>query len=163
MLRNRTVFIAFALFPALMCVALACTAGSVAYPNASIAKNSSTAVNQTAVVNPMPVVHVFVALADNEHQGIVPVSASLGNGDNPKTNLYWGAAFGVKTFFLKSKDWEVISETKDPAPRILDRIIFKKKDRDVFIVADAYQGKEIAQATWDFLEAASGAPGAEVN
>jgi len=34
---------------------------------------------------------VFVALADNFNQGIVPVSAKLGNGDNPKTNLYWGA------------------------------------------------------------------------
>jgi hypothetical protein len=52
----------------------------------------------TAAQNPFPVIHVFVALCDNVNQGIVPVSAALGNGDNPHTNLYWGAAFGVKTF-----------------------------------------------------------------
>ena len=34
------------------------------------------------------VVHVFVALADNHHQGIVPVPAKLGNGDVPSDNLY---------------------------------------------------------------------------
>src|SRR5882672_280119 len=135
MLRNRTVFIAFALFPALMCVALACTAGSVAYPNASIAKNSSTAVNQTAVVNPMPVVHVFVALADNEHQGIVPVSASLGNGDNPKTNLYWGAAFGVKTFLSKSKDWELVLSVPNPSSVILERCVFKHRRQNLYLIA----------------------------
>ena len=28
------------------------------------------------------VVHVFVALADNENQGIVPVSPRLGNGED---------------------------------------------------------------------------------
>lgn len=112
--------------------------------------------------NSFPVIHVFVALCDNVNQGIVPVSASLGNGDNPKTNLYWGAAFGVKTFFGKSRDWELVAESQNPAPAILARAIFKKKDRDVFIVADAYRGKEIAQATWDFLEAASGRAGEEL-
>jgi hypothetical protein len=35
-------------------------------------------------------VHVFVALADNQHQGIVPVAAILGNGEDPQHNLYWG-------------------------------------------------------------------------
>src|SRR5262245_25297618 len=54
---------------------------------------------ETAAVNSIPVIHVFVALADNVNQGIVPVSASLGNGDNPTTNLYWGAAFGIRSFF----------------------------------------------------------------
>jgi hypothetical protein len=29
------------------------------------------------------VVHVFVALADNQHQGIVPVTVALGNGSDP--------------------------------------------------------------------------------
>lgn len=115
-----------------------------------------------ATPNAFPVIHVFVALCDNVNQGIVPVSASLGNGDNPATNLYWGAAFGVKTFFNKSKDWELVTESKNPAPAILVRAIFKKRDRDVFIVADAYRGKEIAQTIWDFLEAASGTAGEEL-
>src|SRR5215813_9455895 len=37
-------------------------------------------------------VHVFVALADNDHQGIVPVARILGNGEDPEHNLYWGSA-----------------------------------------------------------------------
>lgn len=36
------------------------------------------------------VIHVLVALCDNEHQGIVPVSADLGNGDNPAINRIGG-------------------------------------------------------------------------
>jgi hypothetical protein len=116
-----------------------------------------------APANPFPVIHVFVALCDNVNQGIVAVSASLGNGDNPATNLYWGAAFGVKTFFSKSKDWELVSEKQNPSPAILARLIFKQKRADVFMVADAYRGKEISQAIWDFLEASSGKPGEQLS
>lgn len=110
----------------------------------------------------MPVVHVFVALCDNLNQGIVPVSASLGNGDNPKTNLYWGAGFGVKTFFSRNKDWELVSEINNPGSSILERLVFRHKATNTMLVADAYRGREIAQATSDFLEAASGAPGSEI-
>ena len=41
----------------------------------------------------------MVALADNDHQGIVPVPRQLGDGDDPANNLYWGARYGVKTYF----------------------------------------------------------------
>ena len=54
------------------------------------------------------VVHVFVALADNQHQGIVPVPPALGNGSDAQRNLYWGAAYGVKTFFKASDEWQLI-------------------------------------------------------
>ncbi len=92
----------------------------------------------------------------------MPVSASLGNGDNPATNLYWGAAFGVKTFFGKSKDWELVSRVENPRAAVLERLIFKHRQREVFMVADAYRGKEISQATWDFLQAAAGHAGEPV-
>jgi len=114
---------------------------------------------QTAPTNSIPVIHVFVALADNVNQGIVPVSATLGNGDNPKTNLYWGAAFGIRSFFSKSKDWELLSVIQNPNASILERCIFKHRRNQVLLVADAYRGKEISQTTWDFLEAAAGKPG----
>src|SRR5215470_8686043 len=61
-------------------------------------------------------VHVFVALADNVNQGIVPVPAKLGNGEDPEHNLYWGAAAGVKTFFARSADWTLISQRTRPKP-----------------------------------------------
>ena len=122
-------------------------------------RNASGSRAEKAPVNPMPVIHVFVALADNVNQGIVPVSASLGNGDNPTTNLYWGAAFGVKTFFSRNKEWELLAVTRNPTTSILERCIFKHRLSSVLLVADAYRGKEITQTTWDFLEAAGGKPG----
>lgn len=96
---------------------------------------------EIAAINSIPVIHVFVALADNVNQGIVPVSASLGDGDSPKTNLYWGAAFGIRTFFSKSSDWELISVTSTPSAAILERCIFKHRRASLLMVADAYQGK----------------------
>lgn len=111
----------------------------------------------------MPVIHVFVALADNVNQGIVPVSATLGNGDNATTNLYWGAGFGIKTFFSKNKDWELISVTSNPSATILERCIFKHRQSSTLLVADAYRGKEIAQTIRDFLDAAAGKPGEQLN
>jgi hypothetical protein len=155
-------------------LAVGLIAGCASSRGDALSKNSSAAVaandvNRASDANPpvaipnsFPVVHVFVALCDNVNQGIVPVSASLGNGDNPDTNLYWGAAFGVKTFFGKSKDWELVSSVANPRAAVLERRIFKHKQRDAFIVADAYRGKEISQATWDFLEAASGRAGGPV-
>lgn len=133
----------------------ACAASNSA--RTPVVKASSN--SEKAAVNSMPVIHVFVALADNVNQGIVPVSASLGNGDNPTTNLYWGAAFGVRTFFSRNKEWELLSVARNPTTTILERCVFKHRRTSSLLVADAYRGKEIAQTTWDFLEAAGGKPG----
>ena len=45
-------------------------------------------------------IHFLVPLCDNENQGIVPVNKQLGDGLNLKTNLYWGAGYGIKTYLL---------------------------------------------------------------
>jgi len=102
------------------------------------------------------VVHVFVALADNHHQGIVPVPPALGNGSDPQRNLYWGARFGVKTFFKSSDEWQLLFSGRGPKEAILDRCVFKNRNEDVYLVADAYQGIEIKSAVTDFLSAAAG-------
>jgi hypothetical protein len=101
-------------------------------------------------------IHVFVALADNKNQGIVPVAAILGNGDDPAHNLYWGSAYGYKTFFSRSADWQLIACQQRPHSGILERCIFKHWQQNVYLVADAYQGKRIKQAIVDFLDAAAG-------
>jgi hypothetical protein len=101
-------------------------------------------------------VHVFVALADNEHQGIVPVPARIGNGLDPAHNLYWGAAAGVKTFFSRSGDWSKLQCFEKPKNQVLERCIFKHSASAVYLVADAYRGDEIRQAILDFFEAAAG-------
>lgn len=101
-------------------------------------------------------IHVFVALADNQHQGIVPVAAVLGNGDDPERNLYWGSAYGVKTFFSRSAEWERLSCGQRPKPAILERCIFNYRSSKVYLIADAYRGIEIKQAVLDFLDSAAG-------
>ena len=85
------------------------------------------------IQNPGKVVHVLVALCDNENQGIVPVPAFLGNGEDPPKNLYWGAAFGVKTFFSKSQNWQKIAEIDNPKENVLQRIVFKHKTENVYL------------------------------
>ncbi|GGD22685.1 hypothetical protein [Hyunsoonleella pacifica] len=101
-------------------------------------------------------IHVFVALCDNINQGIVPVPAKLGNGQDPKNNLYWGAMFGVKSYFKRSKDWTLVSSIKNPESHILERILFKHSTTNTYLLADAYDGKHIKQSTKDFLEATAG-------
>ncbi|HWS87510.1 MAG TPA: hypothetical protein VN282_11130 [Pyrinomonadaceae bacterium] len=102
------------------------------------------------------VAYVIVALCDNVNQGIVPVPAALGNGDDPARNLYWGARFGVKTHFKASREWRALSAVANPSPKILERVVYKHRTLDAYLVADAYRGAEIEQATLDFFNVASG-------
>jgi hypothetical protein len=110
-------------------------------------------------VNPenIKVIHVFVALCDNKYQGIVPVPAKIGNGQDAANNLYWGCAYGVKGFFASQKNWQLISSKKfDSGNLILERLVFKYKTKDIYLVADAYDGKEIKTCTINFLKSCSG-------
>lgn len=97
-------------------------------------------------------VHVTVALCDNATQGIVPVPAAIGDGDNPRTNLYWGAAYGVKSW-LRRERW-TIQTAPPPNAAVLERIVAKKGD--VTIIADAWRGSRIRDAITSFVESASG-------
>ncbi len=101
-------------------------------------------------------VHVFVALADNQHQGIVPVAPILGNGDDPEHNLYWGSAYGVKTFFSRAAEWERLGCSQKPKTEVLERCIFKYRSANVYLIADAYRGIEIKRAILEFLDSAAG-------
>jgi hypothetical protein len=101
-------------------------------------------------------IHVFVALCDNEHQGIAPVPEQLGNGDDPANNLYWGALYGTKTFLKKSKDWTLVRADKNPGEHVLERAIFQHKRMKAYLVADAYRGARIKNAVRDFLIATAG-------
>lgn len=100
-------------------------------------------------------IHVFVALCDNNFQGIAPVPGKLSNGQDPNTNLYWGAAYGVRSYFKKSKEWQFLSSAK-PGGIILERLIFKHRAKDYYLVADAYDGKFIRECTIDFLNSCAG-------
>lgn len=82
--------------------------------------------------------------------------AKLGNGEDAGRNLYWGSAFGVKTFFSRSADWKLLSCSHDTKPEVLERCIFKHNDVNVYLIADAYRGREIQTVVLDFMDSAAG-------
>ena len=84
-------------------------------------------------------VQVIVALCDNENQGIVPVAAALGNGQDQKKNLYWGAMYGVKSFFKRSRHWKHIKGKNACSIRRLDDVRFE------YVPAE---GKKVVLQAW---------------
>lgn len=100
-------------------------------------------------------IHIFVALCDNKYQGIVPVPATIGNGQDFNNNLYWGCGFGIRTYFKNSKEWTLIKVQHPDAIR-LERLVFKHKTQNYFLIADAFDGQYIKQCTIDFLNSSSG-------
>lgn len=108
------------------------------------------------------VIHVSVALADNRYQGIVPVPSTLGNGQEPRSNLYWGARYGLMTYFLRDGGWKLLLRTKPADKRILQRIILRKvyyrrgRRVSVYLVADAWNGRYINEALRQFLRYSAG-------
>lgn len=105
------------------------------------------------------VVHVFVPLCDNENQGIVQVNKQLGDGMNLKTNLYWGAGYGVKSYFKKYEGWKLLHSRLDSTGNVLERVIYYKKNAtgtEVFIVADAYRGDRMKECLHDYFRSLGG-------
>lgn len=82
---------------------------------------------------------IIVSLADNANQGIVPTKPSLGNGQDPKNNLYWGALYGAKTHFKRMKGWSVESGYSDN-PSILDSFDLRNS---------AFPSAKISVEAWD--------------
>lgn len=100
-------------------------------------------------------IHIMVALCDNKYQGIVPVPAKIGNGQDPDNNLYWGCAYGVQTYFKKSNSWILIKSIKDQGIK-MQRLVFKHRQKNIYLIADAYNGMQIKECTVDFLRSCSG-------
>src|SRR5947208_7021777 len=128
----------------------------VSLEHKAFVQNATSSAPPIALADRPRVIHVFVALADNEHQGIIPVPAALGNGEDPSRNLYWGAAFGVRTFLRKSSDWREVLTARNPFKGILERSVFQHRTQAALLVADAYRGSETKQALTDFFRAAAG-------
>jgi hypothetical protein len=100
--------------------------------------------------------YVIVALCDNKYQGIVKVSQVIGNGQDPKNNLYWGAIYGVKTFFTRSSRWKKVSCFDLGKSHILESCVFRHKKTKKYMIAEAYDGREIKRAVRDYLKSLSG-------
>lgn len=107
--------------------------------------------------SPRRVIHLFVALADNEHQSIARVPPAIGNGDDADHNLYWGCDEGVRGVFgARLSGWTLAANTAHPSSATLERRVYHDAAHDAWLVADAYRGLEIRRAIEDFLHAAAG-------
>ncbi len=102
------------------------------------------------------IIHIFVPLCDNDHQGIVPVNKPLGDGLNLRTNLYWGAGYGIKTHFNRSSTWDLVSSILNPNADILERVIFKHVTENVLLIADGYRGDRMISCLTDYFDALAG-------
>jgi hypothetical protein len=108
------------------------------------------------------VVHVVAVLCDNVHQGIVPVPESLGNGQDPRTNLYWGAMYGIKTHFVRNAGWVGVDIEPPSDGHVLERTVFSAViGRDdaqvpVHVVADAWDGAHMEDALRAFFRLCAG-------
>lgn len=140
--------------PLILILALMALACGINRPEDS-EKSAVTSSNKILPKNNARVIHVFVALCDNVNQGIVKVPAAIGNGQDAAGNLYWGAAYGVKSYFKKQPDWVLLKNGKH-SKEILDRCVFKHKTANIYLIADAYDGALIKKATINFLKSCAG-------
>lgn len=145
---------------ATLCLLVCCNSRTKQPPDAATRQPD---VQKQAAAHPLPinkngaVIHVLVALCDNKYQGIVPVPPRIGNGQDAVNNLYWGAAFGVKSFYKKQSGWQLVRTTADTARHILERCVFRNSAANAWLVADAYDGQFIRNCTVDFLATCAGA------
>ena len=103
-------------------------------------------------------VHCLVPLCDNENQGIVPVSKSLGDGLNLRTNLYWATGHGMRGYFKKSADWKHLKTYVPEDANILERCLFVTKvgNANVYLVTDAYRGDRMKECLDDYFASLAG-------
>lgn len=103
------------------------------------------------------VIHVYVALCDNDSQGIAPVPVKIGNGDDPANNLYWGCSDGARPIFTQSPLWKRLSVSKlDKRPEILQRIVFQHQKTKAIMVVDAWRGVRIKPCIKEFCQSLAG-------
>ena len=100
-------------------------------------------------------IHILVALCDNKYQGIVPVPAGIGNGQQCGSNLYWGCGYCIRSYFKKSKEWKLVKTIAIDSIK-MERVVFKHVSKNYYLIADAYNGKYIKTCTQDFLKSCAG-------
>ncbi len=160
---ERPVFV-----PLLLCVTL--SVFLLAVPAAARDSSPTTTplmqriVDDIAAGKPL-VTTVYVALCDNDSQGIVPVrNRSICNGDDPARNIYWKGN-GISGY-LSAHGWKNSLETHADGPVLIQQVWKKQLIAGhelrkagvphrftAYVVARAYRGSRIHDAMKDYLEA----------
>jgi len=100
---------------------------------------------------------VFVALADNKSQGLVPVPARIGNGNDPENNLYWGNSEGLQGTFDHSRRWKLIGKQSSAAGDILRTRTYRHVQTGAVLTANAYRGSSMRRCIADYDSAVANA------
>jgi hypothetical protein len=100
-------------------------------------------------------IRVFVALADNKTQGIVPVPPKIGDGDDAQHNLYWGCDEALPVVLRGSKDWTLASRKPGAKPSVIESVTFEHQNGSWRLIADAYRGSAIRECIGDFIQTLS--------
>lgn len=103
------------------------------------------------------VVHAFVALYGYNFSDYNNMR-TWEDGTDPVTNLYWGAGYGIKTYFSRYDDWKLVFEQKNLSDTVLERLVFTKKfsnGAEVYLIADAYIGYEMETCLKNYFSALS--------
>lgn len=106
------------------------------------------------------VITVHVALCSNK--SIWCGNKKLGNGDNPRTNLYWGGASGFTAWFRhRRRAYKQVFRDAGDGKVILDRVVYHRRVKwlskrwrrlgvskpfDIYLVGLAYRGRYIGKA-----------------
>jgi hypothetical protein len=99
---------------------------------------------------------VYVALCDNDSQGIVKVkNPAICDGDRPDQNIYWGTRGGLAGF-MRNGRFRLLSRELPADGPIAVRALWRKRvaGTEVEIEGLAYRGREIRTAMLDFVRAA---------
>lgn len=100
-------------------------------------------------------VTVHVGLFDRDQSG-----GAYADGDDPKTNLYWGALYGIDTHFPNAAKWIRTYRDRGTAHEIVARSVFRKRVSpsehwtrlgvtrpfDVFVLANAWRHDHLVDA-----------------
>lgn len=116
------------------------------------------------------VVTVYVALCDNDSQGIVKVkNRRICQGDRPDENLYWAAAGGLSAT-LRKAGWQRLGVDYFSDGELAVKAIWRKRVRaggavrgrgvtgevPIYLVGLGYRGSHIRVAMIDYLLAVNG-------
>jgi len=110
---------------------------------------------------------VYVALCDNDSQGIVPVrNRSICDGRRPEANMYWATSGGLAGY-LKRAGWRRVATVEEPREGVAFEVVWHKRHRaggelrdrgvegsfDVYLVSVVFWGDHIREANIEYLRA----------
>ena len=154
------------LAPLLVLLSAATARGEPLFPGKDLGQLYDRIAGDLRAGRPLTVT-VYVALCDNDSQGIVKVkNRRICRGDDPDHNLYWATAGGLSATLDRDR-WQWVQRRYQPESDLAVEAIWRKSFQpggalrargvtrpfDVYLLARGYRGDHIATAMLDYLVA----------